>query len=130
LIVKGLADPQDPAPRQAEQYLTSVHATCALARTFAESGYDVVVDDVLDPESFDTAWRPCLDGLRWSVVIVRPTLEETVARSVSRAKRVQKRHTIAQHGRSSGWPKDALLDTTSLSVAESVEALSRFLHRQ
>jgi predicted kinase len=129
LIVTGRADPQEPSATQSEQYVTSVHATCALARTFAESGYDVVLDDVLEPEAFEAAWRPQLRELDWSIVVVLPTLEETLARSRARSKRVQERHTAAQHARSSGWPNDAVLDTTGLSVSQSVEALSAVLIR-
>ena len=50
LIVQGLAEPQEPGALQDEQYRTAVAAACDLARTFAEAGYDVAVDDVLEPE--------------------------------------------------------------------------------
>jgi chloramphenicol 3-O-phosphotransferase len=82
LIVSGLADPQRPGELQAEQYDVSVAATCALARAFASGGYDVVVDDVLEPGPFELCWRPRLEGLRWEVVIVLPSLAETLERRI------------------------------------------------
>src|SRR5262245_28989755 len=60
LIVAGLADHQAVSTEQAQQYIDSVRACCALARSFAESGYDVAVDDVLDPESTASFWIPQL----------------------------------------------------------------------
>ena len=120
LIVAGLADPQEPNDTQAEQYGVSVAATCALGSAFAAAGYDVAVDDVLEPETFERYWRAELEGLDWSIVIVLPSLEETLARSAAREKRVQERHTRDQHRACSGWPASARIDTTGLSVAESL----------
>src|SRR4051794_685616 len=57
LIVHGLADPQESGPVQEEQYVTAVAATCALARALSQSGYEVAVDDVLEPERFEHDWR-------------------------------------------------------------------------
>ena len=60
LIVSGLADPQVPGPLQAEQYDTSVAACYTLVREFVGSGYDVAVDDAVDPKGFERPWRPRL----------------------------------------------------------------------
>lgn len=87
LVVSGLADPQQPEdPRQHEQYALSVAACCALARVWSGGGYDVAVGDALAPEAFERHWRPCLEGLDWRIVIVVPTLDETLARSRERAR--------------------------------------------
>ncbi|MGH2601700.1 MAG: AAA family ATPase, partial [Dehalococcoidia bacterium] len=86
LIVSGRADPQEPGDLQGEQYWLSVRASLALARAFLEAGYDVALDDVLLPPDFDGGWRPLLDGLSWRMVIVLPSLEQTLARSQQRAK--------------------------------------------
>ena len=83
LIVAGRADPHRPGVLQYEQYQLSVAACVNLARTFLAAGYDVAVDDVLPPDAFERDWRPLLAGLDWRVVIVLPTLEETLRRSRS-----------------------------------------------
>jgi chloramphenicol 3-O-phosphotransferase len=120
LVVQGLADPQRPGELQAEQYELSVEATCALAGVFAAGGYDVAIDDVLEPEAFERWWRPRLDGLEWEVVVVVPSLEETLARSRARLKRVLEAHTTSQHAACSRWPLPIRIDTTGLGVEESL----------
>jgi chloramphenicol 3-O-phosphotransferase len=127
LIVSGLADPQKPGRRQDEQYMLSAAATCGLARTFADAGVDVAVDDVLEPDAFEQVWRPLLDGLDWRIVIVLPALEETLARSTAREKRVLQEHTRRQHERCSAWPAADRIDTTGLSVADSLRLVEAAL---
>ena len=120
LIVAGRADPQQPGPLQSEQYALGVRATVALARTFVEGGYDVAVDDVLEPAAFDRYWRTLLDGLAWRLVVVLPDLEEVLRRSRAREKRVLEVHTRAQHAACAGWPPAHRIDTTHLRVDESL----------
>ncbi len=127
LIAGGPADPQQAGELQAEQYRASVAATCGLARGFSARGYDVAVDDVLEPDAFEQHWRPELDGLDWQVVIVLPSLGETLARSAARRKRVLEEHTRAQHALCSHWPASRRIDTTGLSVAESLDLLDQAL---
>ena len=125
LIVGGYADPQVTGELQREQFLVSVRACCTLAREYMSSGYDVAIDDVLFPgASFDTSWRPNLAGIAWRTVIIHPTLEETLARSSSRDKRVPDRLVREQHQATSGWPERYRVDTTGLSVAEAVTLVS------
>jgi hypothetical protein len=68
LIVSGLVDPQTVGPVQAEQYDTSVAACCALVREFIKRGYDVAVDDAIDPDGFERYWLPHMENIssaRW-----------------------------------------------------------------
>jgi chloramphenicol 3-O-phosphotransferase len=120
LIINGRADPQEPGESQAAQYRLSVSATCALARPFSEGGYDVAVDDVFEPEAFERDWLPQLVGLPWKLVIVLPSLEETLARSRQRQKRVTEAHTRAQHPRCAAWDAAVRIDTTGLDVDRSL----------
>jgi predicted kinase len=120
LIVAGRADPQQPGSLQGEQYALSVRACCALARTFLEEGYDVALDDVLEPAAFERYWRPLLDGVDWRLVVVLPALEEVLRRSRLRAKRVLDEHSRAQHAACSAWPADVRIDTTELTLDESL----------
>lgn len=130
LIVAGRADPQRPTGLQGEQYVLSVDATLALARSFLAAGYDVAVDDTLEPAPFEAHWRPRLDGLDWRLVVVLPSLAETLARSARRAKRVLEVHTRAQHAASGGWEPEYRVDTTGLTVAESLERVLVVFARQ
>ena len=125
LIVAGHADPQRPGPLQSDQYTLSVRASLALARTFFEGGYDVAVDDVLEPAGFERDWRPLLHGLNWRIVIVLPVLEEVLRRSRAREKRVLEAHTRAQHAACAAWPAAHRIDTTGLTVEESLALVRR-----
>ncbi|MGD9893183.1 MAG: AAA family ATPase [Dehalococcoidia bacterium] len=127
LIVAGRADPQQPGELQSEQYQLSVRACMALARSFLESGYDVAIDDVFDPVAFERDWRPLVAGLQWRAVIVLPSLEETLARSRAREKRVLEMHTRDQHAASQGWPASVRVDSTDLSIDESLTLVQRII---
>jgi chloramphenicol 3-O-phosphotransferase len=120
LIVAGRADPQQSGSLQSEQYTLSVRASLALTHTFIVGGYDVAVDDVLEPAAFKREWRPLLQELDWRVVIVLPELEEVLRRSRTREKRVLEAHTRAQHAACAAWPPGYRVDTTGLTVEQSL----------
>lgn len=127
LIVSGRADPQEGSKLQAAQYRLSVEATCALARAFANGGCDVAIDDVFEPDAFKRYWRPNLDGLLWKLIVVLPSLDETLARSTRREKRVREEHTRAQHAHCAEWDESVRIDTTGLDVDQSLAlVLDRF----
>jgi predicted kinase len=130
LIVAGRADPQHPNPLQAEQYVVSVDATCALARAFLAGGYDVAVDDTLEPAPFEAYWQPRIERLIWKVVIILPSLDETLARSAGRAKRVLEAHTRAQHTASLGWATRYRVDTTGRTPEESLPLVQTIIASQ
>ena len=120
LIVSGLADPQEEGALQAEQYELAVEASCGLARAFSAADYDVALDDVLEPSAFDRYWRPRLDGLPWQLVVVLPSLEETLGRAGARAKRVRQGHIRTQHARCLEWEEGVRVDTTGRDVEQSL----------
>ena len=128
LIVVGLADPQKPGDLQAKQFLLSVGASCALAREFINAGYDVAIDDVLSPgRTFDSSWRRYLRGIDWKVVIIHPTLQETLTRSSNRDKRVPDHLVRQHHGATLGWPDRYRVDTTGLTVDGSLALIEEVL---
>jgi predicted kinase len=120
LIVSGLADPQVSGDLQGEQYKLSVNACCALVRVFLDGGYDVAVDDVLEPEAFERHWQPALGEMDVSLVIILPNLEETLRRAAARDKRVRPQIIEQQYAACSRWPEVRRVDTTGLSVEESL----------
>ena len=96
LIVSGLAEPQDTtSPLQHRQYEISVRASCALALSFLADGYDVALDDVLEPDAVARLWQPFLAGIDYTMVIVIPTLDETLRRSAARQKDVRRRSPVS-----------------------------------
>jgi hypothetical protein len=123
LIVSGLANPQRMGELQAAQYELSVTATCALTRAFAEGAYDVAVDDVFEPDAFHRYWQPRLQGLSWRLVVLLPSVDESVDRSAKREKQVMERHTRTQHERCAEWPAEHAIDTSGLSIDESLALL-------
>jgi hypothetical protein len=96
----------------------------ALARVFLAAGDDLALETVYEPEAFTQRWRPLLAGLAWHLVVLRPSLPVTLARSRARAKRVLEEHTIAQHERTGGWSADLQIDTTDLSVGRNLETIN------
>ena len=127
LIVSGLADPQVTGPLRAEQYDASVAASCALVREFVESGYDVAVDDAVDPEGFERHWSPRLGDVACSVVVVRPSLEAVLERGAERPKWVRPGLVREQHAAASRWPTRRTIDTTGQSVEESLGDARRLI---
>lgn len=123
LIVAGRADPQVQNETQAEQYGLSVDACIALARVFVAAGYDTVITDPFDPPAYARYWSPALARLDHDIVIVVPALEETLTRSRGRTKRVLEVHTRNQHVAALGWPEARRIDTTGLSIEDSLDAL-------
>ena len=128
LIVAGLADPQEHSSVQAEQFKLSVKACCELARTFINSGYDVAIDDLLLPgRAFELSWARHLQALKYRVVIVQPSLEETLSRASQRDKRVPESLIRQQHAECLGWPANVRIDTTGLSESESLALVGEML---
>jgi chloramphenicol 3-O-phosphotransferase len=124
LLVQGLVDPRAVGePGQAEQWQASVTATCALVRSFAESGIDVAVDDLMLPADAEDVWQPMLNGLSTHLVVVLPSLEEALARGRSRDKHVPVHLVTSQHDGSARWPPQRQLNTSGQTVGESVNAL-------
>jgi chloramphenicol 3-O-phosphotransferase len=127
LIISGLADPQEFSDLQEEQYRLSVEAACALARIFAVNGYDVAIDDVFEPDAFTRYWSPQLTNLPWTLVVLLPELEVVLARSAQREKKVIASHTQTQHRRCAEWPSELRIDTTGLSISESLTLVQEHL---
>ena len=119
-IVSGLADPQGGEPAAGEQYALCVEACVREAATFASAGYDVAIDDVLEPAAFEAHWRPALSGIPNTLLILMPELEEVLDRARNREKRVREDIIRAQYEASKAWPAGVTMDTTGVSVGEAL----------
>jgi hypothetical protein len=75
---------------------------------------------VFEPDAFEHYWRPRLDGLLWKLVVLLPSLGETLARTAQREKRVKKEHTRTQHARCAEWDEAVRIDTTGLDLEQSL----------
>ena len=124
LIVSERVDPRDVGHSgQARQHVASVAATCALVRSYAESGMDVAVDDVLPPDEAAAEWLPRLHGLPMRLVVVLPSLETCLARGGGRGKHVPDHLIRAQHEASRRWDPTRCLDTDGQPPEQSLAAL-------
>ncbi len=126
-ILGGGVDPQIISDEQERQYRVSVRACGALARSLYDDGYSVALEEVFVRHTFESLWLPLLAGLRWKILVVRPTLETTLARSRQRTKRVLEKHTAEHHTLTADWPPDHQLDTSGQSEAVSLSRLEEAL---
>jgi hypothetical protein len=97
-----------------------VRSCIALAQTFLDDGYDVVYRQRGAPGTFERDWQTGLDGLNWTMAVLVPSLSEVLARSRAREKRVSERVSAEQHEACLRWPTESQIDTTGLSVEESL----------
>ncbi|PPK93508.1 chloramphenicol 3-O-phosphotransferase [Kineococcus xinjiangensis] len=126
MVRQGRVDPRDAHhPDQSRQWLAAVRATCALARSYADSGLDVVVDDVLRPSDARGVWEPELHGLPLRLVAVLPSLRACLERGAQRGKEVPEALVRLQYEASRRWESERQLDTTGQDVEESAAALVR-----
>jgi predicted kinase len=127
LIVSGLADPQVQTAEQGAQYVHSVTACAALARSFAGNGYDVAIDDVFEPQPTYELWLPQFRGLDVRLIILHPPLEVALSRMASRKKQVLEHHILAQHSSMKGWPLSHRIDSANLTPEQTLERVEAIL---
>ena len=131
LIVSGYVDPQgEPTAVHREQYEIAARGCIALAREFVAAGYDVATDVCCPPSVFDEIWRPALAGLDWRLVVLRPSLDETLRRGRERDKRVREDIVVSQHASEGGWATELQLDSSGLSVDETVDRVEAMIASQ
>ena len=105
------------------------------ARAYANGGYDVIADGILGPwmlAPFQAACRD--DGIALSYVVLRPSLDVTVARATAREGRqlTQVEPIVGLHGAFSDLgPLEAhAVDSGALSVEETVAGVAAGLKDQ
>lgn len=127
LIVSGLADPQELIVEQGEQYIHSVNACAALARSFAINGYDVAIDDVFEPEPVRKYWLPQLQGLDVRLIILHPPLETILTRAAQRNKHVMEQHILSQYQSLNAWPSTYIINSGKLNPSETLDKVIEIL---
>jgi hypothetical protein len=129
MIRSGLADPQGAKTAlQAEQYGLSVEACLAVAGVFEAGGYDVVIDDSLDPAAYTGYWLALLADRPHRIAILTAELEETLDRSTARQKAVYPVHT-EEHAAVAGWDPSLVVDTSGQAEIEGLRSLHEFLRK-
>jgi predicted kinase len=127
LIISGLADPQVQTIEQRTQYVHSVAACAALACSFDNSGYDVAIDDVFEPQPTRELWLPHLRGFDVRLIVLHPPLEVTLSRMAGRQKLVSEHHIRSQHESMNNWPLPHRIDNGKLTPAQTVERMEAIL---
>lgn len=123
LVTAGAVAPWDGA-EGARQRLLGARNACALAANFLAADIDVVVTDVLTPESA-AVYRELLPGCR--VVRLSAPLDEARRRDASRVQWLTVTEFDALHGDDARRPPpvDATIDVGHLAPAQQAEAIER-----
>lgn len=141
MVQSGVVHPGDDwSPALIEQLALARTCVSQMAAAYHRAGFAVVIDDFWDPHSQLSEYRELLRGHDTIGVLLYPTEDTALARSRHRAGpgaaddyiaggiRAVYAHLqtavddLAQHG----W---LVLDTTTLSVAQTVEAILRWHDR-
>jgi len=135
-VKAGYANPEDGATPAMLEQLDLARSGCALlARLYRSRGYGCVIDDVIFPVWPPAAyehWQRALDDLPHRLVVLLPRFEVLVERNAARAghRRLQERTLRQIYERMLPWrdmPEVPVIDTSDLTVAESVDRLARVL---
>lgn len=127
LICSGKADFQAGTPLVAQQVKAVSKACCALASSYLQSGFNVALDHVFYPGEFENDWAPYLLECRYAIVIIRPDLPTTLVRGTSRGKFVREDIVRDQYIQAGKWPAALILDTTDMTIDESLKKASSIL---
>jgi chloramphenicol 3-O-phosphotransferase len=103
-----------------------------LARIYAEEGFEVALDDLVQPQGFEENLAPNLEGLRVVRVSLQPSLEEALRRNGTRTQKpfdpslldgvIREMYGVLPNRcRTAGnW---LIVDSTHLSVEEPVDRI-------
>ena len=127
MIVSGGRWPnEEPLEEGARQLRLRGRNSCLLARSYDAAGFDVVIDDIVIGERFDE-YADDLEGLRWTLVQLLPTLPAVKERNRGRTSKDvydQWQHLDAV-ARATGQGFE--LDSTVLTPDQTVAAIRAHL---
>jgi hypothetical protein len=116
----------------ARQFRLARASAAQMARTYAEAGFAVAIDDVIGPDEAQALLAEPLADFPAHKVVLRPTVEATLARNAARTHKQFDTAVLEGAIRSvydsadmeafaaHGWQ---ILDTTALTLGETVEAI-------
>ena len=127
LVVSGGAAPWEGEEGRRQQYL-GVENACCLARRFIDHAIEVIVADVVTPETLMLYRRSLPDAV---VVHLRVSLAEARRRAGTRALHLTDEEFAALHATDRRDPPagDHQLDVTGLTLGEQVDAIARVWSR-
>lgn len=132
-MVKGYADPTKPWNEETElQFRLAREGAARMAREYSEAGIAVAIDDVLWPREVADIFEPLLQDRPFHRVVLHAPLEITLARNTSRTNKnfdtsvlddtIRMLHARLDP-RPDRWPGWLLLDTSALTLAQTVDAI-------
>ena len=111
--------------------------TVAAAREYVSNGFNCVIDDGMFPGRVLARyelWAQLLGGIRHHLVILLPSLATCLERNAERSglKRLDEDLIRRFHARSAEWTGAGVpvIDTSSMSVGDTVAAITRTLELQ
>ena len=132
-VVSGIAHPVPVwTTETSRQFMLARRTAAQAARTYAEAGFAVAIDDVIFPDEAEELFVEPLSAFPLYKILLRPSLEVALARNASRTNKsfdtaslIQTiaelhRNMDADHFKASGW---AVIDNTNLSIDQTVEQI-------
>jgi adenylate kinase family enzyme len=133
-VKAGYANPEAGiTPTVTEQLTLARTALAAVAKVYLDAGYQCVLDDAVFPGDHWAelaSWLSALAPLRPHVVVLAPSLDLVLARNTQRTshRRLTPETVRAIYELMAPWrdaPKVTVIDTTGLTVEQSVVALDQ-----
>jgi predicted kinase len=132
-VVTGYADPTKPwNDETARQFRLAREGAARMARDYSDAGFAVAIDDVLWPNEVEDIFAPILTDRPFHRVFLHAPLDVTLARNATRTNKNFDTAVLEDvirmlHARvdpsSDRWPGWLLLDTSTLTLAQTVDAI-------
>jgi len=130
-VVSDLSDPIGSWDAETErQFKLAREAAAATTKTYAKAGFAVAIDDLILPEQAETHYDKISGGNEVYKILLKPSLEVVLARNAHRQDPNQQvleevieavYQAFAQEA--FNWTKWIIIDSSHLSVEETVEAI-------
>ena len=125
-LSKGAIPPH--LPESNTQNLIVIEAFLEAAKRYVRGGYDVVIDGIIGPWFLEPWLNIVREGYEVYYIILRASKEETMKRAIERSKLDRKTNielveAMWEQFRNTGIYEQNVIDTTSLSVSETVSMI-------
>ena len=109
-------------PGGAEQLRLAVESSCAIARIYAGNSFNVVMEDVLTSQKFES-YRSVIDDLQGLTVLLQPPLETVLARNAAREKPVPEERIRYLFERFRPEQFSLIIDNSHKTISEVVQEI-------